>query len=149
MIKAKKLFVLLALLAITGFLSIWIYHFRPLIPTKAWEAFLLNKSGEEEHSTVPIKCYTLLGRPNIIFIRNPSAGKTLHRWFAINADTNSVCIPMGPDRRPYLAYNHDMALGIQLGNGKLEEPWDVLWTDNQVAFETTDLKITASKISEN
>jgi hypothetical protein len=42
-----------------------------------------------------------------------------------------------------------LALGIQLGDGKHEERWDVLWTGNQVSFETTDLKIIASKFSEN
>ena len=84
--------------------SFLVWHCRPLLRTTQISAYELDG----EHA-LGAEIYTRLGFPNEYWI------KTSSYWFVFIPDTQTVALANSyPRKRPYLSYNHDMALGVAI-----------------------------------
>lgn len=115
--KIKRVALLLFVL-LSGTASAYVYHFRPLIQTKSYIATVsLENIGQ-----VPAKVYTMLWRPNRLFVELPQSHRK--RWFTCQMNTQSITVPNQIKQTPYLHFNHDMS-GVGLDSDKIEDNWQI------------------------
>jgi hypothetical protein len=117
-----------------------LYHFRPLIASRSYVASVATA----EQGEVPVKVYSMLGRPSWLFIRVPETHRELeyaaYRWFAVDTEQMRVAVSF-PQESPFLHLNPDRPLGITLDfSAKLEDTW-------QVDFSGTDVKFSNCRLS--
>ena len=106
LLTKKRIFlfpIILVAILFVIFAGSFVWHFRPLLKTNDIAAFEIN--GEQRS---PIMVYTRLGFPEEYWLISPTD------CFIFLAKEKRICIPIWLGRRPYLHYNHDMALGVAL-----------------------------------
>jgi len=140
--KRKKRVVIGVLVVVLAGVPLFgiVYHFRPLVRTNHYVATVHGEDGTEGSATV----YTMLGRAGVLFVEMPESHRKPFGWFTIQTRSRLVAVPNGPDRDPYLRFNHDMSLGVSLGSSKmddLDDHWTVDWSDERVVFSNGTLTV--------
>lgn len=108
-----------------------IYHFRPLVYADDYVVVVNEEDERECVATV----YRMLGRSEVLFVELAGTlESSLYQWFTVDVQSRRVAVPNAPDRDPYLHFNHDMDLGVFLGDTKIDDNWVVNWSDGTVAF---------------
>ena len=132
-ISVKLTIALLAVMILTVSGSMFVCHFRPLISSTDWTASMNIKSQDPVTGEV----FHLLGRSDTLFIRFPapmpedSRGYT---WFSADTSRKFVAIPDWPRTSPYLHFNHDKAIGVQVTDGKVNDDWQSEWAEDGFSF---------------
>jgi len=132
-ISVKLTIALLAVMILTVSVSMFVCHFRPLISSTDWTASMNIKSQDPVTGEV----FHLLGRSDTLFIRFPapmpedSRGYT---WFSADTSRKFVAIPDWPRTSPYLHFNHDKAIGVQVTDGKVNDDWQSEWAEDGFSF---------------
>ena len=137
--KYKKSIILLSLFALVSLLfliSVSVWHFRPLIPVRQWQI----KAEETSGKPISVKTYRMLGRTMPLFLRIDS------KWFIafIDDDKTWVGSPNYPRTSPYLHFNHDMAYGVDILDGKMDEKWWLFFIDGTLVFSNTAIAVSVS-----
>jgi len=118
-------------------IALFVFHFRPLIPSRVWSAFYIEESALQQ----PAEVYTMLFRPARVFIHLPEGRTQRYQWLALDLEKQLVAVPNWPHLKPYLHFNDDMALGITLDFPKIEDDWKINWKDDQVSFSNGNLSV--------
>ena len=136
---------LVALLAILVLPATWyVHHYRPLISSSEWTASI----KVEGRDPIAGEVFHLLGRPKSIFIRFPAPLPEDSRgypWFSADTSEKFVAIPNWPRTTLYLHFNHDMAIGVGITDGKVDDDWHAEWTDAGFSFHNPKRSITVSR----
>jgi hypothetical protein len=139
---AGAVFALMLLAALTATL----YHFRPLIPSRAWEATIETPNAGK----IPASVYTMLGRPSWIFVRVPESHldheRPSNRWFLLDTDHDSVSWSWAKDS-PYLHRKHDQSRGINLLEAKMEDHWRAEHNAKRVRFTNDRQTVTIERLT--
>ena len=123
---------------IAVFAAVFVYHFRPLIPTSGWLVTAKGTEGGKLHAVA----YRMIGRPHILFVELKCTDQSRYRWFCVDTKRRFVAVPNGPERIPYLHFNHDMGLGVTLDDyAKLEDAWQVIWKGDHVSFTNKKIAV--------
>ncbi len=119
------------------FAAVFVYHFRPLLPTSEWRITAERTEGGELRTAA----YRMFGRPHILFVELKGTDQGRYRWFCVDTKRRFAAVPNGPGRIPYLHFNHDMELGITLDDAKLEDSWQVIWNEDRVSFTNKQIAV--------
>lgn len=143
--KSVKLTIaLLAVMIVTVTVSAYIYHFRPLISSTDWTASMKI----EGQDPVAGEVFHLLGRSDTLFIRFPAPMPEDSRgypWFSANTSRKFVAIPDWPRTTPYLHFNHDKAIGVEITDGKVDDDWQSEWTEGEFSFSNPQRTVAVTR----
>jgi len=134
---AATLIVAALLIVGTGF----VHHFRPLLHTADWRISVEASTGKAGEATV----YRMLGRANVLFIKLQDPPDENYRWFSIDTKNQIAALPNWPDEKPYLHFNHDMAIGVGLDDGKVDDGWTITWNGDELTFSNGRLAVTLER----
>ncbi len=123
------------------FASLCVYHFRPLVIAAPWKCRVTHV----QFGTVDAPVYQMIFRPDRLFVEVPKSHRDRYWWFALDVERQAVGVPNGPRQNPYLHQNHDMNLGVDLKDPKIEDSWNVDWLDGGVTFANDTLRVVVEK----
>ncbi len=118
-----------------------LFHFRPLIRSRAYQATVETPGG----GAVKAAVYSMLGRPDWIFVKVPESHRDperpIYRWFVWDTSTKVVSLSWVRET-PFLHRNHDQARGIDILDAKMEDRWRLEYSRSSVRFTNERLTIT-------
>jgi hypothetical protein len=142
--SVKLTLALLAVLTLAVAITAYLHHFRPLISSTDWTASM----KVEGHEPIAGEVFYLLGRPETLFIRFPAPiPKDLpgYPWFSADTSSKFVAMPGWPRTTPYLHFNHDKAIGVEITDGKIDDDWQYEWTEAGFSFWNPRRTITVTQ----
>ena len=121
--KKKRLLVAVVVIPAVIGIGLHVFHFRPLVKADGWLAVI-----EAEESKELGEVYRMVGDDDKLFVRFMSpfpAHVEGYPWFSLRPSRRFLAIPNWPREEPYLHFNHDMALGVEITDPKVGGNWSV------------------------
>jgi hypothetical protein len=135
--RRRRLWLVISAVTLGVFVTAYGYHFRPVLRTEAWAALVRHAQLGETEGRV----FVLAFRPDWLFVEIPDSHQDGYKWFLVRPEARKVSVGYGPQREPYLSFNHDWSGGIPLTDGKVNDGWQVSWSERGVVFENPRFRI--------
>lgn len=133
----RRLYLVLLAVAFGLLLTVYVYHFRPVWRTEAWAASVRQaRLGETEG-----RVFAMAFRPEWLFVEIPDSHQDGYNWFLVRPAARKVSVGYGPRHEPYLSFNHDWSGGVELTDGKVNDGWEVKWSEGGVVFENQKFRV--------
>lgn len=136
-LRWRRLWLVLLVVALGLFATAYVYHFRPVLRTEAWAASVRHARLGETQDRV----FVLAFRPDWLFVEIPDSHQDGYKWFLVRPKARKVSVGYSPQREPYLSFNHDWSGGIPLTDGKVNDGWQVSWSERGVVFENRKFRM--------
>lgn len=136
-LRWRRLWLVLLAVGLGLFLAAHVYHFRPVLRTEAWAASVRHAQFGETEARV----FAMAFRSDWLFVEIPDSHQDGYKWFLVRPEKRKVSVGYGPQREPYLSFNHDWSSGVPLTDGKVNDGWQVNWTKKGVLFENPTFRI--------
>jgi hypothetical protein len=142
---AKKLHVLAALLILgVAMFALWLlWHAPPLRPSSDYSVTYFVAG--ELHSDAQL--FRPIGFSARYYIFVPSPAESRYRWFAVDFGRHLAARPAVKPRGPFggPSINRDQPIGILLTQPKIEDTWEVSFTERGVHFSNATLSVSLAK----
>jgi hypothetical protein len=136
-IRTAMLLALIALLC-----AACLFYAQPLLASRA---YVVSASQDGKPIQADLLCPPAI--PGTFYIKLSDAKPSRYNWFGVAFPRRSVFSPIAPYTGlggwPYI--HTDQAKGVRLTDGKMEDNWDVSFTEDGVHFSNGSLDVSLTR----